>query len=312
MWRTPEFEVFVRPAHARSAMWQVAVAIFVGLFVWVIGAMLLLVGIGLLFPELVPSQEGTGNPFKGIAEDLIPAAERGQTPIASALMLAIFVPFLVSLWVMARFHGRPFGSFFGRRRGFKKYFFGAFAITLAINLIFYAFEGAIEPQPLVQHHSTPIWLVVIALTAPLLLVQVITEELFFRGYLSQQLGVWFSHPNMWMFLPSLLFAAAHFGAEGGSNDIVIWAFFFGLVATDLTRLTGNIAAAMGLHFTNNATVLYGVGHPDVLGGLALFHTAPTSGGWVLWVDLLYLFISWAALRIWLNGSRLHFRPPAQS
>lgn len=108
-----------------------------------------------------------------------------------------------------------------------------------------------------------------------LLVQTGTEEIIFRGYLLQQLAVRFRSRLVWMVLPSVLFGALHYSpAQYGATAwfVVIWAMLFGLAAADLTARTGNLGAAMGLHFANNASGLLMVGLARHMDGMALYST----------------------------------------
>ena len=76
---------------------------------------------------------------------------------------------------------------------------------------------------------------------------------------------------------------------------------FGIIAADLTRITGNLGAAMGLHFANNFFALLLVGIPGQLSGVALFHAPFTMDQtevllpYVI-VDLLILLAVWFITR----------------
>ncbi|CUH65262.1 CAAX amino terminal protease self-immunity [Thalassovita gelatinovora] len=98
------------------------------------------------------------------------------------------------------------------------------------------------------------WLLLLPISVAALTVQVAAEELLYRGYIQQQLAARFSSPWIWLTVPNLLFAAAHW--DNGSDPVdavqyVIWAFCFGLVASDLTARTGTLGAAIGFHLANN-------------------------------------------------------------
>lgn len=146
------------------------------------------------------------------------------------------------------------------------------------------------------------------LALPALLVQTGTEELIFRGYLQQQLAARWSSPWVWMVLPSALFGALHWAPEESgalAPLIVVWAFAFGLVAADLTARTGNLGAAVAVHFATNAQTLFLVGLEGNMHGLALFNAVlPQSQPWAelpyLAVDSLSLFVSWLAARLILR------------
>lgn len=146
------------------------------------------------------------------------------------------------------------------------------------------------------------------LALPGLMIQTGTEELIFRGYLQQQLAARSSRPMVWMALPAAVFAVLHwapqdYGAAAGL--VVLWAFAFGLATADLTARTGNIGAALGLHFAINAQGLLLVGSFGHLHGLALYNLVlPFGDDWAqlpyLAVDSAMLLVGWLTARLILR------------
>lgn len=141
-----------------------------------------------------------------------------------------------------------------------------------------------------------------------LLVQTGVEELLFRGYLQQQLATRFQNPLVWMALPSALFAVLHYQPfDYGANSwfVMGWAFLFGLAAADLTARTGNLGAAIGLHFATDASSLFMVGLYGHLDGLALYNRVINlwDTRWLLpylVTDFLSLLVGWLAARVILR------------
>ena len=141
-----------------------------------------------------------------------------------------------------------------------------------------------------------------------LLLQTGTEELMFRGYLQQQLAARFSSRLVWMGVPTLLFGLAHYsGTQYGpvAGLVVLWSALFGLAAADLTARTGNLGAAIGLHFANNTSAVLLLGISGNFGGLALYNANVdpgdlSSGLMFLALDTLTLAISWLAARLILR------------
>ncbi|MGI3169443.1 CPBP family intramembrane glutamic endopeptidase [Pseudooceanicola sp. C21-150M6] len=162
-----------------------------------------------------------------------------------------------------------------------------------------------EMQPLDR------WLLILPVSLAALLVQVGAEELLYRGYLQQQIASRFPHPLIWMILPNIAFAAAHWFNETDAIwalAYVIWAFAFGVLASDLTARSGHLGPAVGFHLANNIYAFLFIGEagmPD--GALALFQTAPfphssevtaDAAFWVgLSVDILVLVLAWLAVRL---------------
>ena len=106
-----------------------------------------------------------------------------------------------------------------------------------------------------------------------------------------------------MGLPALGFTLMHWNPEAGGN---LWAilfviFCFALIAADLTERSGNLGAALGVHFVNNIAALLVVSVDGSITGLALYVTPfgidDTSAlPMGLGVDLLLLFVVWRLLR----------------
>ena len=151
-------------------------------------------------------------------------------------------------------------------------------------------------------------MVLLPLSLGVVFIQISAEEIFFRGYLQQQLAARFQSPLVWMVLPSVLFAMGHYQpAEAGENAvmIVVWAGVFGLLMADLTARSGTIGPALAVHFVNNVTALLITSLPDSLGGLALWH-APFGmedtaelRAWMP-VDFALMIVSWLAARLALR------------
>lgn len=116
-----------------------------------------------------------------------------------------------------------------------------------------------------------VWLIPAALA---ILLQVATEEIYFRGYLTQQLAAFSLKRRVWMLLPSVYFGTSHLlNCDGLAEGVLwaVWATMLGAACADLTARTGNLGAAIGLHLGNNlfaALVLGFIGTPGF--GLALF------------------------------------------
>ncbi|MDP5347971.1 MAG: CPBP family intramembrane metalloprotease, partial [Paracoccaceae bacterium] len=90
----------------------------------------------------------------------------------------------------------------------------------------------------------------------------------------QQLAARFDRPWVWLVLPSMLFASAHYTPElppVEATHYMIWAFCFGLAAADLTARSGTLGPAIGFHLVNNALAFLVFGQAGGMdSGLALF------------------------------------------
>jgi membrane protease YdiL (CAAX protease family) len=235
----------------------------------------------------------------------VPPLGQGQTPVTALLLLASFPPMLLGTVLAARLlQARGFASLFGARGGQAR----AFAQSAAISFLFL---GALTLATLghtgAQANMPPrLWLMWLPLGLAGLAAQTLAEELLFRGYLLQQVAARFGSAALAMAVSTVLFAAMHFDpASNGANNwpAVATVGLFGLIAADLTRRTGSLAAAWGLHWANNIIAIlvlpaqgpltglalyvagYGMDAPEALVDLALNATALV----VLWVILVRRF-----------------------
>ena len=229
------FESFVSDAKEKSELWRTA-----------LGA-LLIAGI-LILLILLMSQVGNLAVFKHL--DLL------------------FYLGLVSLHIPAiaitvkSLHGRSFWTLFGKD-GFliRNFFLGIAAgavyllVAITISLPFAPeFKGGVVWSS---------WFLFLLPAIGLIFLQSASEELFFRGYLQQQLGAKLS-PSTAMILPSIVFSLMHYSDVWGRNLLIylFLIFAFGVVLADVTRRTGNLSFAIGLHFANNLYLLLVVGDID--------------------------------------------------
>ncbi|QPZ89529.1 CPBP family intramembrane glutamic endopeptidase [Thioclava electrotropha] len=229
----------------------------------------------------------------------------GSTPRGLAILLASFAPLLIATFVVSRhLHHRAPATLFGRRS------FATFTKVLPVLLLFALFSFGLTQLSESTARSNPLVHVLswAPIALPLLGVQIATEEVLFRGYLLQQLAARWRSPLIWMVLPSALFGALHYSPGAyGSNAIwpALWAFGFGCLSSDLTARTGNLGAALALHFANNFGSLFLVGFYGQLDGLALYTIVINTRDlwdllpWLL-LDMLHLLIAWLLIRLTLR------------
>ena len=139
---------------------------------------------------------------------------------------------------------------------------------------------------------------------PAILVQTAAEELAFRGYLMQGLAARFRSRWVWWLLPAALFGALHWNpGEFGPNAwlVALSTGLIGLVLADVTVRTGNLSAAIGLHFANNVASLLVVSLPSPLAGLSLYlaRIDPSDAAAVRLLLLADLATTLAAYAAWL-------------
>ena len=200
----------------------------------------------------------------------------GTSTFATLLQFASFgIVAALFIGLLRRVHGRGFWSLIGRADiALPDLWHTALQVGAVLLLISFLPTGGGGDGDTPQMRPFLTWFMLLPLSLAVLLIQVTTEELYFRGYLQQQLACRSRNPLLWMGLPSLVFGLSHFGNGIGAADsvlYVIWATALGMACADLTARTGTLGAAVGLHFANNIFAALIVGYEDwPSSGLALF------------------------------------------
>lgn len=230
----------------------------------------------------------------------------GSTPLAMYVLLFSFVLISISVFVVVRLlHKRVALSVMGPVILVVPQFFRVLGLLVLLVCALAVLPPYGYGAPLLPNLSFGLWALLLPLSLLAVFVQISAEEIFFRGYLQQQLAARFSSPWVWMVIPSVLFALGHYQpSEAGENAVMItvWAGLFGVLMADLTARAGSIGPALAVHFVNNVTALLITSLPDSLGGLALFHTPfgmedeAALRAW-LPVDFALMIVMWLAARL---------------
>jgi membrane protease YdiL (CAAX protease family) len=244
--RTARFEAFIAPARARPALWRLAAGAVLAAAVWLAAAFVLL-----------------------------PLAARVSTAPERLFLhayLASFACLILGTVAAARALQRRGPATLIGPGGFRPRDFalGIAAVVLLGALAGLTLSGLTPP---VRQMSLAAWAAWLPLALPALLVQTAAEEIAFRGYLLQGLAARFRSRWIWWLLPALGFGALHWNpAEFGRNAwlVALSTAVIGLILADVTIRTGNLSAAIGLHFANNVASLLVVALPSPLAGLSLY------------------------------------------
>jgi membrane protease YdiL (CAAX protease family) len=260
MERTEAFDDFIDPAYQKPEIWRLLQGLITGIAVFGVVATVLVGGANAIFGMI---------PMGSLMAELQQAAN----PTAMFLILLSFFALLYAAFAAAAWHHRDPGSLFGDRIALIYDFLrmallsGVFLVGIGAAMLIFL------PNVATRQFDTVPWLIMMAWAIPMLFIQVTAEEVAFRGYLLQQLAARFASPIIWAVIPSILFGLLHFDPTADTSIAVltvVGATLFGLLATDLTRITGNLGAAMGYHFVNNFLGLMVVGIPGRLSGLSMF------------------------------------------
>ena len=292
-------EHFVAPARARAEWWRTAAGLVVAL---IAGFALYQLGLALLASLLGPET------MQAVWDEATFEGGGAGTIRGTLFTLLSFAFFGTGLAMAVRsIHGRDLWSLLGP---WDVAVSDGLRVCLATGALFAGLLLLLpEGYETVRNPSMPVglWLALVPLSLAAILVQAGTEELFFRGYLQQQIGARLSGWPAWMLVPALMFGAAHWApASAGVNAgyYAVWGISFGCVAADLTARTGSLGAAIGLHLTNNAFALMGVALIGPSSGLALWHVpmapdAPELAA-LMPVEFATLFVAWLAARLALK------------
>ena len=180
----------------------------------------------------------------------------GSTRLGLLIQLSSFAFLALGVVLVVRqLHGRGARSLLGPTttalRDLRRAFLGAMALFLLVEALppWWDTAAIMQMRPILP------WLLTLPLALAALTIQTGAEELFYRGYIQQQIAARYGRTLIWMLAPNIMFALAHW--EPGDFTIpglqyLLWAFFFGLAASDLTARTGTLGAAVGFHLANNA------------------------------------------------------------
>jgi uncharacterized protein len=285
---------FVAPAAGRAEVWRTALGLISAVVAGFLALQVVLVG---MVVSIGPERAQV------VALDMA----QGTSPAGVVALLYIYLPVILGLALTLRLLMRRglatlIGPMGPAIRSFLWVGLPLAALWLMLLPLTTLTEG-VRPHLTVWQQAPWLPLALVGLV-----LQTGAEELFFRGYLQQQLAARFRSPWVWMVLPSALFGLSHYSATqygGVAVLVVIWSAVFGLVAADLTARTGNLGAAVGLHFANNLSAILLVGLDGTLGGLALY-TLPfdpgNAGGALVYfaIDSLTLLIGWLVARLILR------------
>lgn len=290
------FEALVAPARESAQLWRLAMGLVIVTFVVLGFNQAIFTIAGMLLDE---------SGYRSFVEALSVA----EDPVSTLVLLLSAGSLALGAFVAAHLmHQRePFGLLGPLPlvvRQFGQVFLGMAALYLALAILPpYAAMGSVEPGL-----SFPRWLAWLPLSLLVLLFQTGGEEIFFRGYVQQQIAARFGHPLVWVVVPSLLFAVGHYSPEiYGDNAlwIVLWAFVFGLLMADLTARSGSLGPAIAVHLANNFSAILFVSLQGPMSGLALYRTTfgPSDTmalGSAIWVEFAMLLVSWLTARVALR------------
>lgn len=290
--RYSDHEALIAPARPHSELWRTLLGIVLIAMTAISTATVVM---------WVVASVSSGIWYSDFMADL----QAGNTPRATLWALFGFSFLIFGIALVTRIlNKRSMQTLIGPLKPAITDFCRVFAIlaTLYIVITFIPSATGSEPQPNLEFSR---WILILPISILAVFIQVSAEELLFRGYIQSQLAARFANPLIWMIAPSLIFALGHFSPEiQGDNAwiIVIWAAIFGIIASDLTARSGNLGAAIALHFINNASAILLTAPMGPLSGLALYTfdfdlTDVEAVRAALPLDFAMMLLGWLAARI---------------
>ena len=209
-----------------------------------------------------------------------------------AMMMGMFVFTLLFLWIGLKFIQQK--SLTSIITGFEKirwrrYFF-AFSIWGILITGLTLLSYLISPRDMVVRFNASQFIVLIIVSVILVPIQTATEELIFRGYLMQGLGLAFKNAIAPLIITSILFGLLHgSNPEAEAHGLLVmmpYYILFGAFLGILSLLDEGIELAMGIHCANNLfSCLLICSKNSVLQTDAIFYTTVENpiGEFITWL-----------------------------
>ncbi|MBE3067537.1 MAG: CPBP family intramembrane metalloprotease [Chloroflexi bacterium] len=195
-----------------------------------------------------------GNP----QTDLSPAGQFvGVEPILSfAMPMLASVLFLVGIFLAIRLiHQRPFRTLITPARLISwGRFFQGFAVWFVLSGLMSLAEALLYPGRYVWTLDLRRYIPFVFLALILIPIQTSAEELFFRGYILQNVGLRLR--NVWILsaISGFLFMVPHFLNPEARVNYGLMGFYYFFIGAGMAYITlrdGRLELALGLHAANN-------------------------------------------------------------
>jgi hypothetical protein len=211
-----------------------------------------------------------------------------------ALMMGMFVFTLLFLWMAVKFiHKKTLPSII---TGFttirwNRYFF-SFSVWAGLIILLTIVSYFMAPEEMEIRFDASKFIVLLIVAIIFVPIQTATEELIFRGYLMQGLGLAFKNGIAPLIITSVLFGLMHASnPEAKAHGLLImmpYYIFFGAFLGILTLLDEGAELAMGIHCANNlVSSLLITSKNSVLQTDAIFYTTSENPGgeFIMWIAM---------------------------
>jgi membrane protease YdiL (CAAX protease family) len=196
---------------------------------------------------------------------LVPNYKSSRILSVIATLLVFAIAFFALPPIVRLIHARPYWSVAMPRPRFERWnFWAGFVSGIAVGLVcalIFSLAGVmpIESNP---EFDVGTWLVLAVVGFAGIFIQAGSEELLFRGYLTQFTRRFTANPLLFIGIPALLFALPHIAniaALGGGLLVMTPYLIAGVLYAWVAYKTGSLWMALGLHLANNYSGLALVG-----------------------------------------------------
>ena len=204
--------------------------------------------------------------------------------------------FLSVVWV----HQRRLTTLFGVKDSvqIKRLLLG-FGIWSLLLAIFLTTSFLINPRKYLFTFNADRWLIFLPFALVFTPIQVLSEELLFRGYLLQGLSKLTKQPLILIILNSLLFAVPHFSTsemQRGAVWMSLYYFVWGVFLAAITLKDNRIELALGIHMaTNLYSVLFVQATDSAIATPTIWKVTPNHPTYSIALILVLIAICYFAL-----------------
>ena len=262
-------------ARGRNAWWRCLVALLLALLLAIVLGVVIGLGLSLV-----------GIPMTVLTSELTRPTHPPLFMLAAAFNFGVVLAgLLLAVWFVQRKSPRDLVG----RWSWSQVGVGA-AVWLVMSAVMTMVDVAAAPGGF-RWSAAPGTLLLAGCAAPALAVQTFTEEVLFRGYVTQAMLLATRRPVPAAVLSGLIFGAVHI--PNGLPQAVS-ATGFGIAASLIAIRLGGLAFTFGLHWINN---LFGavvvVESNDVFHGFPGLVTQATPG--LVWFDVATTFLALAVV-----------------
>ena len=214
------------------------------------------------------------------------------------ILLMLFFVFTLFFFVLAiKFiHKKTLASVITSFENIRwnRYFF-AFTLWGSLIILLTVVSYLVSPQDMEIHFDFSKFIVLLVVAIIFVPIQTATEEIIFRGYLMQGLGLAFKSGIVSLIITSVLFGLLHLSnPEAKAHGWLLMLPYyscFGMFLAMLTLLDEGLELAMGIHCANNLiSSLLVTSKNSVLQTDAIFYTSVENpaGEFLMWIAMAAL------------------------